>query len=118
MLQCVTACKLIFLEVFVDADLVKALIKAYNHVTKAFHKHDGSILCTLDKTSFIEDFGLEGQMSVQIDVDELQVKFKTSKSYYTRKVMIHHILYNLKKVGDIPKEVVDTLPLRKFNGYF
>lgn len=30
--------KLIFLEVFVDVDLLKALIKSYNLVSHAFHK--------------------------------------------------------------------------------
>lgn len=32
--------------------------------------------------------------------------------------MVHHIPYNLKKVGDIPKKVDDELPLGKFISYF
>jgi len=52
--------KLIFPEVFVDVDLLKSLINAYNPVTRTFHRHNGSGLCTLDKTSFIEAFRLEG----------------------------------------------------------
>lgn len=63
--------KLIVLDLFVDVDLMKEFIKAYNPVTRGFHRYDGSILCTLDKNSFIEAFGLEGQMSVNIDLKEL-----------------------------------------------
>ena len=63
--------KLIFLEVFVDVDLLKALIKSYNLATRTFQKHNGSILCTLDLTSFIEAFGLEGHMDVPIDIEDL-----------------------------------------------
>lgn len=54
--------KLIFLEVFVDVDLMKALIQSYNPATKSFHRRDGTILCTLDCASFIEAFGLDGTM--------------------------------------------------------
>lgn len=36
--------KLIFPDVFVDVDLMKELIKAYNLVTRGFHRHDGNIL--------------------------------------------------------------------------
>ena len=68
--------KLIFHEVYVNVDLVKALIKAYNPATKSFHKHDERILRTLDRTSFIEAFGLKGQMSVLIDVEDFWAKFE------------------------------------------
>lgn len=57
-------------------------------------------------------------MTVNIDLKELQEKFILGKNYYTGKVMIHHITYNLKKVGDIPKKVDDELPLCKFKNYF
>ena len=63
--------KLIFPKVFIDVDLVKDLINSYNLATKSFHRHNGSILCTIDRTSFIEAFGLEGQMDVPIDIDDL-----------------------------------------------
>ena len=72
----------------------------------------------MDWSSFIKVFCLEEQMSVQIYVDELWKKFENKKSYYNGKVMIHHIPYNLKKVGDIPKKVKDVLPPRKFKSYF
>lgn len=52
--------KLIVPEVFVDVALMKELIKAYNPITRGFHRYDGSSLCTLDINSFIEAFGLEG----------------------------------------------------------
>lgn len=52
--------KLIMPNVFVDVDLMKELIRSYNPITKCFHRYDGSILCTLDRNTFIEAFGLEG----------------------------------------------------------
>ena len=57
-------------------------------------------------------------MSVNIDLKELQAKFILGKRYYTRKVMVYHISYDHKKVGDIPKDIVDELPLTKFKNYF
>lgn len=54
--------KLIFPEVFLDIDLMKALFQCYNPVTKSFHRRDGTVLCTLDRESFIEAFGLTGAM--------------------------------------------------------
>ena len=50
-------------EVFVDVDLVKALIKAYNLATRTFYSEDKSILCFLDKNVVIEAFGLGGPLS-------------------------------------------------------
>ena len=38
----------------------------------SFYRCDGNILCMLDHASFIEAFGLEGQMSVPLNIDELQ----------------------------------------------
>ena len=49
-------------KVFVDVNLLKALIKEYNLVSPTFHNKDKSILCTLDKETFIEDFDLGGPM--------------------------------------------------------
>lgn len=63
-----TLVKLIFLEVYVDVDLLKDLIASYNPAKKSFHKQDRSVLCTLDHASFIESVGLEGQMSVEVDI--------------------------------------------------
>ena len=54
--------KLIMLEVFVDVDLVKALIKCYNLVNKSFHKKDRKFFLSLDKETFIEAFDLGGPM--------------------------------------------------------
>ena len=67
--------KLIKPEVFVDVDLVKALIKAYKLVNHAFHKKDKSELCTMEKGTFIEDFGLGGPLSVPIDSDNFDESF-------------------------------------------
>ena len=52
--------KVICPEVFIDVDLVKALIKSYNPITRTFQRHNGSFLCILDRTSFIDAFKLEG----------------------------------------------------------
>ena len=99
--------KLIFLDIFIDVDLLKALINSYNLVTRAFHRHNGSVLCTLDITSFIEAFGLMGQMDVPIDLEDLQGKFGRNKTYFVNNVMLPHILYNVKKAGLIPRKVGD-----------
>ena len=45
--------KLLAPEVFVDVDLVKALIKAYNLATKKFYNEDKIILCYLDKNAVL-----------------------------------------------------------------
>ena len=92
-------------------DLLKALINSYNLVTRTFHRHNGSILCTLDRTSFIEAFGLEGQMDVPIDIEDLQGKFGRNKTHYLNNVMLPHIPYNVKKARQIAKKVEDHLPL-------
>lgn len=63
--------KLIFQEVLMDIYLVKALIKSYNPAMKYFHRTDGTILCTLDRASFIEAFGLGGVMSEPVDMVDL-----------------------------------------------
>ena len=63
--------KLIFPKVFIDVDLVKGIMKTYNLATRSFYKYNGSILCMLERPSFIEAFGLERKMSEQIDVEDL-----------------------------------------------
>ena len=87
--------KLIFPEVFIDVDLLKALINSYNPITRAFHRHNGSVLCTLDRTSFIDAFGLMGQMDVPIDTADLQEKFGRNKTYFVNNVMLPHIPYRV-----------------------
>lgn len=62
---------LIFPEVFLDIDLMKALFKCYNPATKSFHKKDGTVLCTLDHESFMEAFGLSGAMGQPVHLKEL-----------------------------------------------
>ena len=74
--------KMIFTKFFLDVDLVKALIASYNLATKSFHRYNGSILCALDRTSLIEAFGLGGQMSVLIGIEDLQGKFERNKHHY------------------------------------
>ena len=99
--------KLIFLEVFIDVDLLKALINSYNPITRAFHRHNGSILCTLDRTSFIEAFELSGQMDVPIDIEDWKARFEKNKTYLVNHAMLTHIPFNVKRVGLLPKKVGD-----------
>ena len=63
-------------KVFMDVDLVKKLIKHYNPLTHSFYRADKSVLCSLDKNSFIEAFGLGGIISTKIDLEDLKKKFK------------------------------------------
>ena len=104
--------KLILPKVFLDVDLVKALISSYNPATKSFHRHNGSILCTINMTSFIEAFGLEGQMDVPIDIDDLQGKFERNRSHYVNNVMLPHISYDIKKAGLLLKKLEKHLHLK------
>ena len=101
-----------------DVDLVKALINSYNIATNYFHRHNGSILCIVDKTSFIEAFGLEGQTDVPIDIYDLQGKFERNRSHYENNVMVPDSPCNIKKSKKMPKKVEKHLPLSKFKGYF
>ena len=71
-------------------------------------------MCTLDRTSFTEAFGLTGQMDVPIDFDDLKVRFEKNKTYLVNHAMLPHIPFNVKKAGLIPRKVGDFLPLRKF----
>lgn len=59
-------------EVFVDVDLLKALINAYNPVTQSFHKKYRSILCTPNKENFVEVFGLQGPMGRKIKLEDMR----------------------------------------------
>lgn len=63
--------KLIFLEVFLDIDLMKPLFRCYNPATKSFQKKDGTVMCTLDHESFMVAFGLSGAMGQPVYLKEL-----------------------------------------------
>ena len=63
--------KIILLEVFVDVDLLMDLIKEYNLVINTFHKNDTTILCTLDRETFIEVFDLGGPMTHIVDLGQV-----------------------------------------------
>ena len=68
--------KLIVPEVYMDVDLIKALVNAYNPTTWPFHRKDMSILCTLSKDAFVEAFDLQGPMSVPINLEKLEAAFE------------------------------------------
>lgn len=110
--------KLLCPVVFMDIDLVKALVKSYNPAIRAFHRQDKSILCSLDKNTFIQVFGLVGSLSVDINTEELNDKFERHPGAYTKKVIFKHILPYMLKVGDIPKHVKDSLTMEHFKRYF
>lgn len=112
--------KLIMLEVFVDMDLVKELIKCYNPINKSFYRKDKSVLLALDKDIFIETFNLGGPMSLPIDIEELNENFKKHKSFYMGKNLTRHIPKVKKDVGEIPKkrDVDKSMPLDLFQRYF
>lgn len=63
--------KIIFPEVFIDVDSMKAMFQCYNLATNSFHRNDGTIMCTLDRESFIEAFGLTGAMGQPLDLKDL-----------------------------------------------
>ena len=89
-------------KVFVDVDLVKALIKAYNLATKIFYNEDKSILCYLDKNTVVDTFGLDGPMSKRVDVEYLNKRFKGSTNSFTKVVMKRHAIQDRLDAGDIP----------------
>ena len=109
---------LLVLEVFVDVDLVKALIKAYNLSTRTFYNEDRSILCCLDKNVVIEAFGLGGPMLRKIDVEYLNKRFKESTKSFTKGAMKRNIIKDRLDVGDIPKKLKTTMPMEYFKPYF
>ena len=82
--------RLLVLEVFVDVDLVKALIKSYNPSIKTFYNEDRSILCCLDKNVVVEAFGLGGTMLKKVDVEYLNKRFKDSTKSFTKETTKRH----------------------------
>ena len=78
-------------EVFVNVDLVKALIKCYNPINKSFHRKDISIFLSLDKETFIEASELGGLMSLPIKIEKLNENFKNHKNFYMGRAMMRHI---------------------------
>lgn len=65
-----------------DVDLIKSLIKAYNHMTHGYQKEDKSFLCPLDREIFIEVFDLGGPMTYIIEQDKLNKSFKIHEETY------------------------------------
>ena len=110
--------KLLAPEVFLDVDLVKALVKAYELATRTFYNADRSILCCLDKIAVVEAFGLDGPMSKKIDLEYLNKRFKESTNSFTKGAMKRHIIRDRLEVGDIPKRLTTTVPLEYFKPYF
>ena len=110
--------KLIFPEVFMDVDLMKALFQCYNLITKSFHRRDVTILCTLDRESFIEAFGLTGAMGQPLDLKDLKRRFEAHPTTFTRNSLLQHIPGEFKRVGDYPKKIKDKMPMDKFKNYF
>ena len=98
----------------VDVDLIKALIKSYNPTTKNFYKKDMSILCRLDKETFIEVFDLGGLVKKEIEKEKMNETFKNSKSFFTRRFMKRHIPNSKIEKGEMPKKVGDLMPLELF----
>ena len=94
------------------------MIKSYNPATKSFHRHNVTILCTLDYVSFIEAFGLEGVMSELVNLIDLQVKFERNTKDYIGKCMIQKIPMDLKRVEYYPNKIEKKIPLDKFKKYF
>ena len=79
---------------FLDVDLMKALIKAYEPATKIFYNEDRSFLCCLDKNAVVEAFGLDGPMSKKVDVEYLNKRFKDSTNSFTKVAMKRHIIWD------------------------
>ena len=71
-----------------DVDLIKALVKEYNPTMHAFHRKDMSILYRLSKDAFAEAFDLQGPMSVPINLEKLEAKFKKQRGFYTKHAML------------------------------
>ena len=86
--------KLLAPEVFLDVDLVKALVKAYEPATRIFYTTDKSILCCLHKIAVVEAFGLDGPMSKKIDVEYLNKRFKERTNSFTKGAMKRHIIWD------------------------
>ena len=110
--------KLLALEVFLDVDLVKALVKAYEPAMRTFYNADRSILCCLDKIAVVEAFGLDGPMSKKIYLEYLNKRFKESTNSFTKGAMKRHIIRDRLEVKDIPKKLTTTMPMEYFKPYF
>ena len=81
-------------EVFVDVDLVKALIKAYELATRTFYNEERSVLCCLDKNVVVEAFGLDGPMSKKVEIEYLNKRFKESTNSFTKVAMKRHLIWD------------------------
>lgn len=116
--QIINMAKFIILEVIVDIDLMKALIKSQNPTTKGFHRKGMNILCRLDRETFIEAFDLGGPMIRPIEKEKMNETFKSQKSFLTGRVMRRHIPKEKKEKGELPKKVGELMPLNFFYKYF
>ena len=56
-------------------------------------------------------------MGVEIYIKDFQEKFERNVRFYTSKVMIHHIPYELKSIEGIPKKVEKMILVDKFKNY-
>ena len=110
--------KLLASDVFVDVDVMKELIKAYNLATKTFYNEDRRILCYLDKNVVVEAFGLDRPMSKEVDMEYLNKRFKESTNSFTKVAMKRHIIQDQLDAGDIPKKLTTTMPMEHFKPYF
>ena len=110
--------KLLALEVFVDVELVKELIKSYNLATKTFYNEDRSILCYLDKNAIVEEFGLEGHVLKKVDIEYLNKRFNNSTNSFTKVAMKIHIIQDRLDASDIPMKLTTTMPMEYFKPYF
>ena len=110
--------KLLAPKVFLDVDLEKALVKAYESTMRTFYNGDRSILCCPDKIVVVEAFGLDGPMSKKIDVEYLNKRIKESNKSFMKGAMKRHIIRDRLEVGDISKKLTTTVPMEYFKPYF
>ena len=81
-------------KVFVDVELVTALIKAYELATRTFYTKYKSVFCCLDKNAVVEAFSLDGPMSKKVDVKYLNKRFKESTNSFTKGAIKRHIIHD------------------------
>ena len=74
-------------EVIVDVDLVKALIKSYNPITHGFHRKDMSLIYKLDSKTFIIVFYQGGPVTKPIELEKMNGTFNNQRSFFSGKVM-------------------------------
>ena len=110
--------KLLAPEVFLEVDLVKAVVKAYEPAMRTFYNGDRSILCCLDKIAVVGAFSLDGPMSKKIDVEYLNKRFKESTKSFIEGVMKRNIIRDRLEVKDIPKKLTTIVPIEYFKPYF